>query len=403
MSTPNIDINGAFDSLKTFAETRLSRRLLWQIPLGVGTFATVSILSLSIYAHMVWQKQQKELASEEELSKLNGKYFTRASDGKKIEYFQLNPQTPNSMDVASKRALIAIHGSLGTGYGFANVKQKELIELLTKHNIRLICPSLPGAGCSEPLLIDDCKQGIDTIASDLIQLLQTLNVNQVYCIGYSYGGEIAFYLAQKLLEMETETQEEDDEEETGASNNNSIKMRGVISIAGQPWGTTKYNPNAVREDLDSSFKRLFMKLYEYYCTLIPAAYWMLRPLLSSKESVKQMFEIENEKDQDENLIEIQCDDLMRTCEYFIDGLVRPTYWVLQRKDDFITDYGYFNNVKTKIHLHYGKNDKVVPMKSRKFVMDQLNYAEYFEYNCGHEPQPFVEAIKIMLESDTPQS
>eukprot|EP01083_Nonionella_stella_P195897 721177_1 len=160
---------------------------------GLAISTTVLITTLCIRAKRISKAQIKPLPSTNELSKINGTYFTRPSDGKKMEYFSLNSGT-------AKKAIIIFHGSMGTGYLWSHWRKNKILPILQKNDIQLITPSMPGHGASEPMRLKDPKKLLNNMCNDMISLLNDLKVKEVYIGGISYGSEPAFYLTQKILQ-----------------------------------------------------------------------------------------------------------------------------------------------------------------------------------------------------------
>ena len=370
-----------------------------QIACGVGAAVTVSLVLMSIYAHQTWQKQRKPLPNDSQLSLIGGKYFVRNSDGKKTEYFVVNP------NCQSQRAMILIHGSAGTGWLWANWERNEIDQILHKYNIKLICPSLPGHGASEPLAsnnndnIEDPIVGINIIASDLTQLLENENINEIYCMGISYGSEIAFYLAKQLLLNNNST------------TNSKITVKGISSLCGAAWATKTFDPTVGREL--PLLWRLLVPLFYSKITLIPSVLWLFAPFMKNSnenlEAMKKQFlnsettkELISKTGGDSNIVNNLCKDLLRTSEYFFHGLIIPTLYFTNGSHDFITDYSSFNQYHgdIKIHFHYGDNDTDVSIQARNYTIKQIKYSKYFEFEGTHMHVPLKQAIQSMLETET---
>ncbi|KAI0434039.1 alpha/beta-hydrolase [Xylaria sp. FL1042] len=90
----------------------------------------------------------------------------------------------------SKGVILLIHGFPQTSYQFRHV-----INPLSEAGYRVIAPDYRGAGRSSMPLTGFTKS---TMASDLVRLLETLEVDQkVHVVGHDIGGMIAFMMAAK--------------------------------------------------------------------------------------------------------------------------------------------------------------------------------------------------------------
>eukprot|EP01084_Bolivina_argentea_P043304 79790_1 len=168
---------------------------------GLAISTTVLITTLCIRAKRISKKQIKPLPSTNELSKINGTYFTRPSDGKKMEYFSLNSGT-------AKKAIIIFHGSMGTGYLWSHWRKNKILPILQKNDIQLITPSMPGHGASEPMRLKDPKKLLNNMCNDMISLLNKEIPNAKgnltkYLWNENNGNFISFYCANGIYSKNT--------------------------------------------------------------------------------------------------------------------------------------------------------------------------------------------------------
>ena len=87
-----------------------------------------------------------------------------------------------------KATIIGVHGLTRNGRDF-----DFFAESLCKE-YRIICPDVAGRGESERLA-DKAAYNTGTYAMDIVHLLNTLNIPQVYWVGTSMGGLIGMVVA----------------------------------------------------------------------------------------------------------------------------------------------------------------------------------------------------------------
>jgi pimeloyl-ACP methyl ester carboxylesterase len=122
--------------------------------------------------------------SEESIVKDGGKTY-RLSDGRMMEYFVHGNPTATS-------TLIALHGANTTGNLFQLLHQWGI-----DNNVRIIAPSLPGFGKSEPRYNSANVPSYDLLswAQDTSLFLQSIQIDDFYVLGTSLGGPHAAALA----------------------------------------------------------------------------------------------------------------------------------------------------------------------------------------------------------------
>ena len=175
-----MDSLGKFKSIIAPYKPETTKQWILAVCVGTAVSSTLMLTTLCIRAKILSKKQRKPLPSDEELQQIDGAYFKRPSDGKRMEYFSLNGGV-------GKNAVIIFHGSMGTGYCWSHWRTEQILSLLQKHNTQLICPSMPGHGASEPMRLENAKQILDNVSNDMIALLDELKVKQVSVGGISYG------------------------------------------------------------------------------------------------------------------------------------------------------------------------------------------------------------------------
>ncbi|AFZ14677.1 2-succinyl-6-hydroxy-2,4-cyclohexadiene-1-carboxylate synthase [Crinalium epipsammum PCC 9333] len=90
-----------------------------------------------------------------------------------------------------KPLLLLLHGFMGSSNDF-----QDVITLLSE-KFCCLAVDLPGHGKTKIWGSQECYS-MENIAQALINLLESLKINQCFLFGYSMGGRLAFYLALKF-------------------------------------------------------------------------------------------------------------------------------------------------------------------------------------------------------------
>ncbi len=107
--------------------------------------------------------------------------------------FEIWPEK-NSNNNNNKKAMILIHGFLGTPYFM-----RPLAEVFSKQDFYCYAPRLPGHGvCQEAMRCQDLGQILKNLISQ-IQEIQT-QFEEIYLCGFSFGGLLSTLLAQEAQE-----------------------------------------------------------------------------------------------------------------------------------------------------------------------------------------------------------
>ncbi len=96
-----------------------------------------------------------------------------------------------------KETVLLLHGWPDDG----TVWQKQ-IPALVENGYRVICPDLPGYGLSESPLETERYQ-LTNLVSDLVILLEHLNLKKVHCIAHDYGAVLGWKLASNTTLLKT--------------------------------------------------------------------------------------------------------------------------------------------------------------------------------------------------------
>ena len=99
-----------------------------------------------------------------------------------------------SDNLDASTCLLNVHGFFAGG----GVYWRESTRLAARLGLRVINPSLPGFGGSEPLPWDDLRMA--TFASGLAKLLDHLNAPRAIVMGHSMGGAVVMQFAQDFPE-----------------------------------------------------------------------------------------------------------------------------------------------------------------------------------------------------------
>ena len=96
-----------------------------------------------------------------------------------------------------KETVLLLHGWPDDG----TVWQKQ-IPALVENGYRVICPDLPGYGLSEAPLETERYQ-LTNLVTDLVILLERLNLTKVHCIAHDYGAVLGWELASNTTLLKT--------------------------------------------------------------------------------------------------------------------------------------------------------------------------------------------------------
>lgn len=118
----------------------------------------------------------------------NGASWIRLRDGRALEYVECgDPQG---------KALLAFPGYLQTAFSF---KAPGFCEGAKEQNIRMISPSLPGFGYSDSFFPNETRKLTDW-PDVMNQLTTSLDIENFYCLGLSFGAMHCAVLAAKVPE-----------------------------------------------------------------------------------------------------------------------------------------------------------------------------------------------------------
>ena len=166
---------------------------------------------------MVLQSSRPTHPTPLELAEDGGEYYTRPSDGKLLEYFRHNVSSQ------VQKVLLVLHGPMQTGHGMRQTAVEHLSDFFAEHGtVQMVCPSFPGFGASSPYTDDIPSNCLNRYSNDLLALLKELCATELYVVGFAFGGEPAYHLAQMALES-------------------GVDVKGVAGICASPWSTKSFS------------------------------------------------------------------------------------------------------------------------------------------------------------------
>ncbi|MBY6035021.1 alpha/beta hydrolase [Fictibacillus nanhaiensis] len=246
------------------------------------------------------------------------------------------------------KVIVLVHGFLSSTISF-----RQLLPFLTK-NYKVIALDLPGFGQSEKstsFIYRLCNYG-----QLIIDFLDKLNIQDAILIGHSMGGQVCMHAAKKA-----------------PNRINKLILLGCCSYV----------------------KRASRSLIA--CSYLPLFTWGVRSWIQKKDIKKNLLDVlHDSKLVTQELIDGYSKPISEAA--FINSLIRL---LRHREGDMSSEE--LEDIKQPILMLWGKEDKVMPVKTGYRLKHDLPHAELIVYEkCGHllmeeKPQEISAEIISFIE------
>ena len=331
----------------------------------------------------------RPLPTDEDLARDGGAWFTRPSDGRRLEYFVLGSSAGHRFYVVNVVCTSA------TALLYQKWRPQETVRALDDHGACLINVTAAGVGPSEPygswLGELDADAYLARTTADIIALIKHLGARRVVTMGVSGGWEPSAHLAVAIAgDVEPD-----------------LTLCGHISVSGIPWITKSTKLGNPEEDFWTmsmgtglSRKVAIGLLESRMLPYMTAASFPMKPsaLRPPKKVFSQIIETH------EDMWPIMCNDINRAniyspfCAAFLGRLTCGS-----RKHVLTSHSNLAVLASVPFHHHIAENDELMPSKAAEAWIREQVGAEAARYMCyeaarTHMQVPFEFALREMLQA-----